>query len=278
MVVAVASAANWSCGSSSTCSVAWLSNAKLAPLCTWLRSVLSALLSRPWAIDWTRKKPSTAMTRADSTSVVETTRSCSERCQRLRSCATIRRCQRRPVNRPCWIRPGSLRMTALPYGDRTKTVIQSCCLSLPAAATVNDPDLARTRLVTDTAYRHDDLGMLRVLLDLGPQPLHVHVDQPGVGRMPVAPDLLEQPLPGEDLPGFAGQRHEQVKLQRGEVEGLAVALHRVAGHVDDSCAGLEHPGGRCVAPSAPDYRPSNTAVVTVLAVSMTIGRPDSARI
>ena len=136
MFCAVLSASNWFCGGSSTCRAVWSSNTKLAPFCTWLRSVLSALLSSPAAIDWTRKKPSTAMTRADSTSVVETTRSCSERCQRLRSCAVIWRCQRRPVNKQRRTPAGSLRMTALPNGDRTKTVIQSCRRSVLAAATV----------------------------------------------------------------------------------------------------------------------------------------------
>ena len=61
--------------------------------------------------------------------------------------------------------------------------------------------------------------MLGIPLDLGAQPLHVHVDQPGVRRVPVTPDLLEQHLTGEDLPGLAGQRDQQVELQRGEVEG-----------------------------------------------------------
>ena len=64
---------------------------------TWVTADFSALLSSPAAIDWTRKKPRTAMTSTDSTRVVETTRNCSERCQRLFSCATMRRCHRRPT-------------------------------------------------------------------------------------------------------------------------------------------------------------------------------------
>src|SRR6516225_9274540 len=120
-----------------------------------------------------------------------------------------------------------------------------------------DPDLARTCLVTDTAYGHNDLGVLGILLDLGPQPLNVHVDQPGVRRVPVAPDLLEQHLPGEDLPGLAGQRDQQVELQRGEIEGLAVALDRMAGHVDDDVADLEHLRGGLVGPAEPGPDPGH---------------------
>ena len=75
---------------------------------------------------------------------------------------------------------------------------------------------ADARLVADAADGHDDLGSLRVLLDLGAQPLHVHVDQPGVGGVPVAPDLLQQHLAGEHLARLAGQRDQQVELQRGQ--------------------------------------------------------------
>ena len=79
------------------------------------------------------------------------------------------------------------------------------------------------RLVADAAHGHDDLGVLRVVLDLGAQPLHVDVDQPGVAGVPVAPDLLEQHLAGEDLPRLAGQGDEQVELERGEADAAAVA-------------------------------------------------------
>ncbi len=50
-------------------------SAFVRPILTWESAEFSALLSSPAAIDWTRKKPSTAMTRMERTSVVETTRS-----------------------------------------------------------------------------------------------------------------------------------------------------------------------------------------------------------
>src|SRR5215469_6929154 len=101
----------------------------------------------------------------------------------------------------------------------------------PAASALNAdrsmPGSARSRLVAHAADRDDDLRVLRVLLDLGPEPLHVHVHQPRVRGVPVAPDLLEQHLAGEDLPWLAGQRDQQVELERSEVERLSVPLHRV---------------------------------------------------
>ena len=67
-------AVNWLGGGSSTCRLD-CPIAASAPVFTWERAEFSALVSSPAAIDWTRKKPSKAMTSADSTSVVETTRS-----------------------------------------------------------------------------------------------------------------------------------------------------------------------------------------------------------
>src|SRR4029078_955340 len=53
-------------------------------------------------------------------------------------------------------------------------------------------------------HGEDDLGVLRVVLDLGAQPLDVHVDQPRVGVVAVAPHLLEQHLAREHPPPPAG--------------------------------------------------------------------------
>src|SRR5215469_17903862 len=99
----------------------------------------------------------------------------------------------------------------------------------PAARTRRS---AWTRLVSDAADRHHDLRTLRVLLDLGSQPLHVNVDEPGVCRVPVAPYLLEQDLPGKYLPRLASQGDQQVELQRCQVQRLTGSLHRVPRHVN----------------------------------------------
>src|SRR5580698_11602285 len=161
----------------------------------------------PCAMAWTRKKPRTAMTRADSSSVVATTRSCNDRCQRLRSWAAIRCCQRRWAHSLRLTLVGIRRRISRPRSERPNAVIQPIRRSSLPAATFIDLDLSRPRLVADAANGDDNLGMLRVLLDLGPEPLHMDIDQPGVGGVPVTPHLLQQHLAGEDLARFASQRH-----------------------------------------------------------------------
>src|ERR1700691_5842445 len=71
------------------------------------------------------------------------------------------------------------------------------------------PGSARTSLVANPANGDNDFRMLRVLLNLRSQTLHVDVHQPGVRRVPVTPDLLEQDLASEDLPRLAGAREQQ---------------------------------------------------------------------
>ena len=103
--------------------------------------------------------------------------------------------------------PGSTRrqnVSAASYGARA-----AGSAARQPSSTAHPPS---ARLVADTADGHHDLGVLRVVLDLGPQPLDVHVDQPGVGGVPVAPDLLEQDLAGEHLPRLARQADQQVEL------------------------------------------------------------------
>src|SRR5215210_8617633 len=58
------------------------------------------------------------------------------------------------------------------------------------------------------------------------------VDQPSVGRVPVAPDPFEQHLTGEDLPRFASQAQQQVELQGRQGDDLVVAPDAVPGDVD----------------------------------------------
>jgi hypothetical protein len=72
----------------------------------------------------------------------------------------------------------------------------------------------------------------------------VDVDEAGVRRVTVPPHLLEQDLTREHLPGLAGQRHEEVELQRGERDRLARTRHLVTGHVDRDIRHLQHLRGR----------------------------------
>jgi len=101
-------------------------------------------------------------------------------------------------------------------------------------------------LVADAPHGQYDLGVLRVVLDLRAQPLDVHVDQPCVRSVPVAPDLLQQHLAREDLPGLAGQADEQVELERRERDGLPGPGHLVPGHVDVDVADGERLGAGVV--------------------------------
>src|SRR4051794_1753599 len=78
-------------------------------------------------------------------------------------------------------------------------------------------------LVADTAHGHDDLRVLGVDLDLRPETLHMHVNEPGVRCVPVAPDRLEQRLPREHGAWLARQRDKEVELQRSERDLLVTA-------------------------------------------------------
>ena len=57
-------------------------------------------------------------------------------------------------------------------------------------------------------------------------------DEPGVGFVVVAPDLLEQHLAGENLLRLRGEREQQLELERREVDPRAPALHLVPGDID----------------------------------------------
>ena len=74
--------------------------------------------------------------------------------------------------------------------------------------------------------------MRRALLDLLPQPPHVHGDGAGVERGLVAPDPAHQLVAGEDLARMAGEEPEQVELLRRQPQLLAVAAHLARARVE----------------------------------------------
>src|SRR6516165_995411 len=117
--------------------------ALVRPFLTRASAEFSALLSRPAATELIRKKPRTAMTRTERTRVVETTRSCSERCQRSLTRPKALRCHRRPARSQRLDRTGSHRMMARPKADRWKAVIQFRCLTARADATLTNSGSAR---------------------------------------------------------------------------------------------------------------------------------------
>src|SRR5882757_648008 len=116
-----------------------------------------ALTSRSM-ISFCNTMPSTNTTAVDRARVLMTTRTCNDR--RHSSPNTTHR------------RPASAATRRAVRTTRLTTVATSFTSSRSCSR--------RAGLVTDAADGQDDLGVLRVALHLGPQALHVHVDQPGV--------------------------------------------------------------------------------------------------
>src|SRR4051794_27330029 len=79
--------------------------------------------------------------------------------------------------------------------------------------------------VSDAAHREQVLRLLRIRLDLLPQVADVHVDGARVAVGGIAPDAREQHVAGEDAPGGARQRGEDLELDVGGGDDLAVARH-----------------------------------------------------
>src|SRR5438477_4690473 len=173
-------------------------------------------LRTPPATLSTRNSPITTTTAPVITTVDAPTRSCSERRQ-----VTIARSNARASQATA-----GRRKLRRHHGATTRT------RSLTGVLITAGRTSRRPGLVTHPAHRQHHLGLLRVALDLRAQPLDVDVNEPGVGRVPVAPDLLQQHLAGEDLPRLAGERDQQVELERGQRDLLAVALDLVRLHVD----------------------------------------------
>ncbi len=90
-------------------------------------------------------------------------------------------------------------------------------------------------LVADVADGADQ----RLVLDaeLGAQPADVDVDGAGAAEVVVAPDLLQQLVPGEDPARVLGEELEQLELLVGEVERPARELGGVGVLVDGQLAG-----------------------------------------
>ena len=89
-------------------------------------------------------------------------------------------------------------------------------------------------------------GLAGIALDLQPQPADVHVDDPAVTEVPVAPDLRQQLLAAEHLALGAGQFGEQLELGPGQWQCLAVPRHLGTRYVDAQVADLDQLGLPCV--------------------------------
>src|SRR6185312_3535221 len=96
-----------------------------------------------------------------------------------------------------------------------------------------------TCTIADAPNGHHDARVVRILLDLGTQPLHVHVHQPRVCLVVVAPHLLEEHLAGEHLLRLEGESEQQFELERGEVDLRGAALDLVARDVEHEIAHVQ---------------------------------------
>src|SRR5262245_6191138 len=202
----------------------------------WLAAVKPELASATADLTLARSRPSRTWprtswlsrktTRTLSAMVAPTTRSMSDR----RQAVPDRFTQRPTVRMTACRHPAVLACSGMAAAVRSTVISRS---------PDHVPTSGGTRFVADPANGHHDLRPLRVTLDLRAQALHMYVDQPGVGRVPVAPDLLEQHLAGEDLPGFPGECHQEVELQRRQLDGPAVSFDRMPRHVDGEITDLE---------------------------------------
>src|SRR5699024_2409106 len=111
--------------------------------------------------------------------------------------------------------------------------------------------------VADTAHGHHDRRVLRIVLDLGAQPLDVDVHQARVRAVAVPPHVAQQHVAGEDLPRLARQLREQVELERGEGDQLIAAAHLVPVDVDGQVTDRQLLRGRLLRPAHPRLDPGH---------------------
>src|SRR5246127_1473235 len=178
----------------SICSMAALTLTSSTRLVTWLVST----------------KPSARITANDSPRVSATTRNCSDRRQAM---PTAR------LNAPMPRLMGPERPQRLRVRRREPLIT---CAPPPHRVAHRDALHRRSAgsrgsgLVTHSSNGQHHSRVLRVLLDLGPQTLDVHVHQTGVRRVTISPHLFEQHITSKPLARFACQRDQQVELQRGQ--------------------------------------------------------------
>ena len=82
------------------------------------------------------------------------------------------------------------------------------------------PRLPDVEAVADSPNRLEVLRFLRVVLDLGPQPLDGHVDEARVAEVLVVPYALEEELAREDLTRALGELKARLIRERGQFAPL----------------------------------------------------------
>src|ERR1044072_632544 len=98
-------------------------------------------------------------------------------------------------------------------------------------------------LVADASPGEEDLGLLRVELQLLAKGPDVDVDGARIAVLGVSPDVLEQRLAAEDAPGAVGEGAEDLELDVGELHLLVAQGHHPLSEVDLQVAALDRPLG-----------------------------------
>src|SRR5665647_2421452 len=99
---------------------------------------------------------------------------------------------------------------------------------------------ARLEAVADSPDRLDETGILGVVGELLSQVSYIDVDRAGVADVLVAPDLLHQPLAGQDDAGVGRQHQQQVELLGGQLHrALPLDVDLAALRVDGQALPLD---------------------------------------
>src|SRR4249919_3046838 len=128
---------------------------------------------------------------------------------------------------------------------------------IPTANTMTDPSFdrivgSRCRSVTtgslvpervaDAVNRADEPRLGAILAQLPANARHVRIDHASTRVVAVAPDAIHQLLAAEDDAGLAGEREQDLELERGELHLPAVHAHLAFGGVDREPAVVDRLG------------------------------------
>src|SRR5205823_6204693 len=115
----------------------------------------------------------------------------------------------------------------------------SCCTALTSPSRI-DLHLHLLVAVPDAADGDDALGMTRVVLDLRPQPLHVHVERLRVAVVVRPPHAIDQHVTREHASGIGEEQLEQLELLQWECHSLPPHRHLMTRRVEPHVSDLEH--------------------------------------
>src|SRR4029450_3297629 len=104
-------------------------------------------------------------------------------------------------------------------------IVGSRCRSVTAGSLVPER-------VADAVHRADEPRLGAILAQLPADARHVRIDDASTRVVAVPPDAIHQLLAAEDDAGVAGEREQDLELERGEVELLAVHAHLAFGGID----------------------------------------------